>query len=149
MLRIAPFVRKNRYLFVVVLTSAFLMLIIIGVFRIDNSTNLMIVEYLNQLGWQVEKTPSEISHLTIPEEFDAVYESYNALQTSSGYNLEDFKGEFVTRYTYRVLNHQSSDTTRVVAGIFVFENTIIAGDISSTEVNGFMHPITDTSYIGK
>jgi len=146
-LRIAPFVRKNRYLFAVVGVSVVLMLVIIGIFRIDNSTNLMVVEYLNELGWQVEESPSEISHLSIPYEFDAVYETYNALQEQSGFNLEDFKGKVVTRYTYNVLNHQSSATTQVVAGVFVYENTIIAGDISSVDVNGFMHPLTDVSYI--
>ena len=146
-MRVAPFINRNRYLFAVIAASAVIMLIIFGLFRIDSSTNLMIIEYLNSLGWQVEENPIEISHLTIPTDFDAVYQTYNAMQKASGFNLEDFKGKSVTRYSYRVLNHQSSETTQVAASIFVYGNTIIAGDISSVEDNGFMHSVSDTSYI--
>lgn len=146
-MKVAPFINRNRYLFAVIAVSAVIMLIIFGLFRIDNSTNLMIIEYLNSLGWQVEENPTEISHLTIPTDFDVVYQTYNAMQKASGFNLEDFKGKSVTRYSYRVLNHQSSATTEVAASIFVYGSTIIAGDISSVEDNGFMHSVTDTSYI--
>lgn len=146
-MRAAPFINRNKYLFAVITASAVIMLIIFGLFRIDNSTNLMIIEYLNGLGWQIEENPTEISHLTIPADFDVVYQTYNAMQKASGFNLEDFKGKSVTRYSYRVLNHQSSASTEVVASIFVYGNTIIAGDISSVEDNGFMHPVSDTSYI--
>ena len=146
-MRVAPFINRNRYLFAVIAASAVIMLIIFGLFRIDSSTNLMIIEYLNSLGWQVEENPIEISHLTIPTDFDAVYQTYNAMQKASGFNLEDFKGKSVTRYSYCVLNHQSSETTQVAASIFVYGNTIIAGDISSVEDNGFMHSVSDTSYI--
>lgn len=146
-MKVAPFINRNRYLFAVIAVSAVIMLIIFGLFRIDNSTNLMIIEYLNDLGWQVEENPTEISHLTIPTDFDVVYQTYNAMQKASGFNLEDFKGKSVTRYSYRVLNHQSSATTEVAASIFVYGSTIIAGDISSVEDNGFMHSVTDTSYI--
>ncbi len=146
-MRVAPFINRNKYLFAVIAVSAVIMLIIFGLFRIDNSTNLMIVEYLNSLGWQVEENPTEISHLTIPTDFDAVYQTYNTMQKASGFNLEDFKGKSVTRYSYRVLNHQSSASTEVAANIFVYGSTIIAGDICSVEDDGFMHSVSDTSYI--
>lgn len=139
--------RKYRYIFASIAFAVVLLMIIIGLFSIDNATNKMIVEYLEELGWQVEPTPREITHLTIPDEFDAVYETYNAVQKHSGFDLEPFRGKKVTRYTYRVLNHKESESSRVLAGVFVYENTVIAGDISSTEMNGFMHAVTEISNI--
>ena len=146
-MRLAPFVRRNRFLFAVIAVSAVLLMIIIGLFHVDNSTNIMIIEYMDGLGWIIEDSPSEITHLTIPEEFDAVYETYNAMQKASGFNLEDYKGKNVVRYSYKVLNHKSSGVTEVVAGIFIYKNSVIAGDISSSEGNGFMHSVTDVSHI--
>lgn len=146
-MKILKVAKRYRYVFAVIAFASILLMIIVGLFSIDNSTNEMIVDYIEELGWEIEATPKEITHLTIPKEFDVVYETYNAVQKHSGFNLEEFKGKKVTRYTYRVLNHKESKNTRVVAGIFVYEDTIIAGDISSTDMNGFLHSITETTNI--
>ncbi len=136
---------KYRYIFAVIAFGVVIIMIIAGLFSIDNATNKMIVAYLEELGWRVEPSPREIVHLTLPEKFDVVYETYNAVQKHAGFDLEPFRGKSVTRYTYRVLNHKRSEDSLVVAGIFVCENTIIAGEISSAEMNGFMHAVTETS----
>lgn len=146
-MKILKLAKKHRYVFAVVILSIVLLIIIAGFFSIDNSTNEMIVDYIEDLGWEIEATTREITHLTIPKQFDAVYETYNAVQKHSGFDLEEFKGKKVTRYTYRVLNHRESKNTRVIAGVFVYEDTIVAGDISSTDMNGFLHAITETSNI--
>lgn len=138
---------KSRYIIATVAFSIIILILITAVFSIDNATNKMIVEYVKTLGWEVNPTPAEISHLTIPREFDAVYETYNAVQKSSGFDLESFRGKAVSRYTYQVLNHRESENVRVMLGVLVYENRIIAGDISSTDINGFMHSITETDYI--
>lgn len=139
--------KKYRYVLGTLAFSLILLMIIVGLFSIDNSTNKMIVEYIQSFGWQIEPTPSEITHLTLPGEFDAVYNTYNAVQLGAGFDLEPFKGKKVTRYTYRILNHKESSSSQVMAGIFVYENTIIAGDISSADMGGFMHAINETSNI--
>ena len=148
-MKIIQSAKKHRYIIASLAFAVILLLIIVGLFSIDNATNEMIVDYIEGLGWEIETTPKEITHLSIPETFDAVYETYNAVQKHSGFNFEDFKGKNVTRYTYLVLNHKESKNSRVVAGIFVYEDTIIAGDISSTDMNGFMHAITETSNISE
>ncbi len=148
-MKIIKVAKRYRYVFAAISLAIILLIIIVGLFSVDNATNEMIVEYIEDLGWEIEATPKEITYLTIPKQFDAVYETYNAVQKHSGFNLEEFKGKKVTRYTYRVLNHKESKTTRVIAGVFVYENTIIAGDISSADVNGFLHAITETSNISR
>lgn len=137
----------RRYIFATLLFSVVLFAVIFGVFHIDNSTNRMIVEYAQNLGWEINPSPAQISHFVIPEQFDAVFETYNALQKSSGFDLSQFKGKRVSRYTYEVKNHIQSANSQVFLGIIVFESRIIAGEISSTDSDGFMHGIAETSNI--
>ncbi len=137
----------RRYVFATLLFSVVLFAVIFGVFHIDNSTNRMIVEYAQNLGWEINPSPAQISHFVIPTEFDAVFETYNALQKSSGFDLSEFKGKRVSRYTYEVKNHVQSADSQVFLGIIVFESRIIAGEISSTDSDGFMHGIAEISNI--
>lgn len=139
--------RKYRFIFATLIFAAVLLVIIIGLYSIDNATNRMVTDYIESLGWQIEKSPIEISHLTIPNDFDAVFDTYNSIQISSGFNLASFRGKSVSRYSYKVLNHKRSDDTDVIASVLVYDSRIIAGDISSTEENGFMHGITETANI--
>ena len=149
MLKFALFIRRHRKSVVTFIFLTVALAVIMNFFSIDRSTNEMIVGYMKGLGWEIEASPSEITHFSLPDEFDAVYRAYNAMQKSAGFDLGRYKGKKVTRYSYRVLNHKNSSDTQVVAGIFVCDNVIIAGDISSVEQDGFMHSVSDTSYIAE
>ena len=139
--------RKYKFIFATLVFAAVLLAIIIVLYSIDNSTNRMVTDYIESLGWKVEQSPVEISHLKIPTDFDAVFDTYNSIQISSGFNLMPFRGKSVSRYSYKVLNHKRSENTDVIASVLVYDSRIIAGDISSTEKNGFMHGITETDNI--
>jgi len=139
--------RKYRFLLAMLVFAVVLLVVIVGLFSIDNSTNRMIREYVEGLGWQIDASPMEISHLTIPDKFDAVYQTYNSVQTASGFDLTPFKGKNVARYSYRVLNHKRSADSEVIVSVFVYDSRIIAADICSTDSNGFMHGITETANI--
>ena len=140
---------KNRYILGIVMFSIILLGLIFCVFSVDDSTNKMIVEYAENLGWEINPSPKEISHLIIPEKFDEVYEAYNNVQKASGFDLSQFCGKRVTRYTYELQNHVSSKDEEVLFGVLVYESRIIAGDISSVSSSGFMHGIEETSKIQK
>lgn len=138
------FIKRHRFVFAAAGFAAVLLVVIVGLFSIDNATNQMVVDYIESLGWQIDPSPTEISHLTIPASFDAVYTTYNAVQIGSGFDLTEYRGKKVSRYSYRVLNHKSSGEREVIASVLVYENRIIAGDISSADMNGFMHALTET-----
>ncbi|MCL2487395.1 MAG: DUF4830 domain-containing protein [Oscillospiraceae bacterium] len=94
------------------------------------------VEYLQQLGYQPGATHSEVREVLIPDEFDEVFTQYNELQKVAGMDLLPYHGKRAKVYTYRIFNHpQGSD---VAAHLYVYDNKIIGGDISSTAMNGFM-----------
>lgn len=96
-----------------------------------------IADYLKSLGWDISAEPIEIQQIVIPRAFTEVYEEYNELQKTQGYDLSNYQGLEATRYTYEVLNYPGEEG-RVVADIIVADEEIIAGDIQSVELGGFM-----------
>ena len=96
------------------------------------------VDFLRQFGWEVEGDPADESEVTIPAEFDKVYQSYNELQRKQGFDLSKYQKKSVTRYTYRVTNYPDYDG-EVFANILVSKNRVIGGDICSADSNGFIH----------
>lgn len=91
-------------------------------------------EYLRDLGYEVSDSFTK-KRVTLPDEFDAVYENYNALQTECGFDLTPFRGQECEVYTYDIYNHPFG-TCR--ADIMVHDGQIIGGDISSVNLSGFM-----------
>ena len=96
------------------------------------------IAFLSGFGWQVEEEPHEILEIVIPYEFDAVYEQYNQLQLSQGYDLTRWKGMTAKRYTYRITNYPNTQD-EVYANLIICREQIIAGDVSSLSIHGFMH----------
>ena len=95
------------------------------------------VNFLKELGWQVSASPTESSQVRIPEKTTALYERYNALQKSLGYDLTPYAGKAVMRYVYKVNNFPEAKEP-VYATLLVYKNKIIGGDITDTAPNGIM-----------
>lgn len=95
------------------------------------------VNYLKALGWEVEKTALEEQKVVIPRQFSNVYKKYNDLQMAQGFDLTKYGGLEAMRYTYKVLNYPGA-TGNVVADIIVYRDEIIAGDVQSNALDGFM-----------
>ena len=89
----------------------------------------------------MKKKPLEKIDVIIPKEFDEVYENYNKIQLEAGLNLEKYKGKKGTRYTYEVTNYPENLSDTVRANIIIIDNTPVAGDIMTTNINGFMHSL--------
>lgn len=95
------------------------------------------VAFLKELGWEVDPKSETEQTVLIPREFTGVYLDYNKLQKQQGYDLEKYLGTEVSMYTYIVTNYESKDT--VIASLYLYKGKVIAGDIHSTTLNGFMH----------
>ena len=83
------------------------------------------------------KTNEDRVELLIPEEFDQTYEDYLALQESQGFDLTQYRGERVKRYTYEILNYPTGEAG-VQADLLLYRNTVIGGDVLSAEIDGFI-----------
>ena len=93
------------------------------------------VKFLTDFGWNVTTSPAESSQVKMPDETSEVFDRYNALQKSQGYDLSDYAGKNVMRYVYKINNYPGA-TEPVYATLLVYKNKIIGGDVTDTAAKG-------------
>ena len=98
-------------------------------------TNDARVKFLTDLGWEVTASPTESTEVRIPTKSDEVFDRYNELQKSQGYDLSKFAGKKVMRYVYQVNNYPGAKEP-VYATLLVYKDKIIGGDITDTTPGG-------------
>ncbi len=101
------------------------------------SNNDSRVVFLKGFGWDVSASPTESGQVKIPQEQTEVFQRYNALQKSQGYDLSQYAGKTVMRYVYKVNNYPGA-TEPVFATLLVYKNQIIGGDITDTGPKGIV-----------
>ena len=114
------------------------------------SSNDARVQFLKSFGWDVANSPVESSQVRIPEQTSEVFDRYNQLQKSQGYDLSKLAGKNAMRYVYKVNNYPNA-TDPVYATVLVYKNQIVGGDVTDTsakgKVQGFKMPqsVTDNT----
>lgn len=93
------------------------------------------VQFLKDFGWQASNSPVESGQVRIPKEQSEVYERYNALQKSQGYDLSQYAGKTVMRYVYKINNYPDA-TDPVYATVLVYQDKVIGGDVTNTAAKG-------------
>ena len=101
-------------------------------------TNEDRIEYLQNLGYEVESEPISEKSIVIPTEFDDIFKEYNMLQRKQGFDLSQYGGLEAEQYTYRVINYPNT-SDEVHAQLYTRNGQVIGGDIHSTALDGFMH----------
>lgn len=96
--------------------------------------------YLNGLGWQVSAQPIATEELLIPQEFDDSYAGYLKLQADQGFDLTQYQGKRVKRYTYQLTNYPSQAEPVQIA-LLIYKNRVIGGQIQSSS-GSFLHGLT-------
>ena len=137
--------KKGMLRLVILFAAALLAIILIRGFtdrKPDLSTLPGRQAYLHELGWEID--PSSEAHKTvrIPDSLNDVMTKYNDLQLKQGCDLNGHLGEKCEQFSYSVLNYPDADQT-VQITLYVQGKTMIAGDIHSTALNGFMKSLTE------
>lgn len=102
------------------------------------------VQFLTGFGWEVATSPAESGQVRIPADSSQVFDRYNALQKSMGYDLTEYAGKTVMRYVYQVKNYPGA-AGDVYATLLICNNRIIGGDITDTSANGRIQGFTKNS----
>ena len=97
----------------------------------DLSANEGRVQFLKELGWEPADSPAESGPVRIPKNPTQVYERYNELQKSRGYDLSRYAGKDAMRYVYRL-----GPGSPLYATLLVYKGQIIGGDITDTAPRG-------------
>ena len=96
------------------------------------------IAFLGSFGWQIEAGTESRREITVPAVFDKVYEPYNQLQQSQGFDLTPYKNQPVEAYNYKITNYPGGNDS-VYATLLVSDGKVIGGDIHSVALDGFMH----------
>ena len=112
------------------------------------STNDGRVQFLQSFGWEVANSPVESGQVRIPAETTEVFERYNALQKSQGYDLSQYAGKTVMRYGYKINNFPGA-TEPVYATLLIYKDQVVGGDVTDTAakgvIRGFKMPESTTT----
>lgn len=98
-------------------------------------TNDQRVSYLSQYGWDVVVSPIQTRQVMIPTELSEVFERYNALQVSQGFDLTQYTGKTVTQYVYQIENYPNA-TDPVYATLLIYDEQVIGADVTDTSAGG-------------
>ncbi len=144
-----PYFSKRMKLFL--LTAAILMLLLIIVdvtgfgreyltvsVTLSEDSDTARADFLADYGWEVSAIPVEVTDVVIPSQFNKVYEQYNDLQRSQGFDLNEVRGKTVKRYTYAILNYPEQ-VEGVRANLLVYKHKVVGGDVCTVALDGFMH----------
>ena len=100
------------------------------------------VAYLASYGWEVAQEPVQTQEVRVPTEPNEVFQRYNELQLSQGYDLTQYSGKTLRRYVYTVTNYPAADGGPYYATVLVYKNEVAGGDVCSAAQNGVMHSFT-------
>lgn len=106
--------------------------------KIKGDSELLV--FITDMGYTVKEGSLQCREVTIPKEFDEVYEKYNKMQRDCGYNLEKYKGKAVNLYTAELTNHPEGEN--VIVEVLVYKTKPIGGSIYTKNLDGFMYGLT-------
>lgn len=92
------------------------------------------IDFLSQFGLSAVAESRSCEKITIPAEFNSIYEQYNELQKQIGLNLENYRGETVEKVTYLLDNGE-------YAVLLVIKNRVIGGHITNGEYGSENRPL--------
>ena len=93
--------------------------------------------FLQQFGWEIDPASEDVRTVQLPQVLEGMLLRYNEVQLQQGYDLTGHLGETCQQFTYRVLNYPDKEQT-VLATLYIQGDRVIAGDIHSTALNGFL-----------
>ena len=95
------------------------------------------IDFLGNFGLEADRLVSA-DNITIPSEFNSVYDDYNELQRQIGLDLSRYKGENAEKYVY-ALKGENAD----FAVILVKNNRVIGGHLTSGEFGEENRPLIE------
>lgn len=135
---------KRKALLTIFIIAAIIFMLILarGIFlpgtEYDLSTTDGREAYLNSLGWEIKRDSESFRTVVVPDKLDGIMAQYNRMQQAQGYDLSLHLGESCSQYSYELTNYTDSEGP-VIVTLYIQDGKLIAADIHTTAVNGFMH----------
>ncbi len=97
-------------------------------------------KFLKAFGIVTEQHPTSRESILIPENFDKIFEEYNDLQKSAGFDLAPYRGKAAVKFTFRVLNFPDPEL-EIFANVIIIDEEVVAADLISPRLSGFILPV--------
>ena len=94
--------------------------------------------WLSALGWEIDPDSESFRSVVVPQKLEGIMAQYNKIQLRQGCDLNAHLGESCRQYCYDVTNYPGGEG-KIIVSLYIQDGTVIAGDVHSTAVNGFMH----------
>ena len=134
--------KKPLLIILIAAVIIFLLIMLRGIFLPGTEYNLDTSEgrqaYLKSMGWEIDMETEAFRTVIVPDELDGIMAQYNRMQQNQGYDLCLHLGESCSQYSYELTNYPEFDGT-VLVTLYIQNGELIAADIHSSAVNGFMH----------
>ena len=99
--------------------------------------------YLKALGWEIDRDSESFRSVVVPRKLEGIMAQYNKIQLRQGYDLSKHLGQSCKQYCYDVKNYPGGQG-KVIVSLYIQDGKVIAGDVHSTAINGFMHGLSRT-----
>ncbi len=129
---------------VIIITAVTAIICTVSADEPDGSTPEKITAFISECGYSVSSPVTKA--ITIPSQFSDVYENYNSLQKKQGFDLKRHKGKSAVSYTFNVIGYVDENGNidpDVQIHIIVCDGKIVAADIASTKLDGFMEGLRE------
>ena len=94
------------------------------------------IAYLEGFGWITGAEPAAVEEILLPETFGKDYKDYLNLQSEQGFDLQEYAGKTVKRYTYQIKNYPGLQEN-IWASLLIYKNTVIGGEVFCNQGDGF------------
>lgn len=142
------FTRKKMLLLLLMIGILLLLFITAKkVFVKDETPDLNTVEgreaYLKTFGWEIDRESESFRSVVVPQKLEGIMAQYNKIQLKQGFDLNKHLGESCRQYCYDVTNYPGG-AGKVIVSLYLQNGQVIAADVHSTAINGFMHGLSRT-----
>ena len=142
MLSLKTFSRKKALLLVLAVAAVLLVLIGLKSLFYGKGPDLDSIEgrlaFVEELGWEVDAGSEEFRTVKVPEKLEGIMGQYNKMQLAQGYDLSLYLGQTCQQYSYQLTNYKDCPEP-VFITLYILDGQLIAGDIHTNSINGFMH----------
>lgn len=95
------------------------------------------IAYLESHGWLVSAEAASVEDIRLPDTFDDSYADYLALQAGQGFDLTQYAGKTIKRYTYQVNNYPGLQEN-IWASLLIYKKDVIGGEVYCNQGDGFV-----------
>ena len=96
-------------------------------------------DFLSALGYRATGDAKSTVEYTMPVTLDAVLLGYNEVQKEQGFDLSDYTGKKLTRYTYEIENYDGYEG-KVYANLITYRDRIVGADLTG-DGGAFVKPL--------